>query len=338
MDMYDSFLYGYGLSLAIFDQIKNIIPTNHILKDYLSVDKLIVEFLYADDHTRLKRDFYKFFPNVPHVLENHESIQIYLKDRIDEINKLGFEHWASRYSFSKEKQIPDTVLFYVYILYNYWYHIINEGILNHKKVNDFINSIGQKIQKIIGSKDNVFTTNFDTILDQVIKPQHLHGQFLIPLQNIAEMYFYDLSDNRFEYPYLFGTNGLEKFHRIMKIKDDPRNWYNFDFFFKDHDLGHLLIFGLSFGKAEVVSDNFLEEFPEHQNLYFTNSIDGHIIQRLDALYQKSKIQKLTVSYYSDEELAYLIELFNMTNMTSIINFKKSVDILSFNQILPVNGG
>ena len=90
---------------------------------------------------------------------------------------------------------------------------------------------------------------------------------------------------------------------------------------------HLLIFGLSFGLTEFISKEFLEQYPEHEKAYFTRSVDGHILVKLNERYNKGLLSKVTISYCSDNDLAHLKYMFSMTDFMSIVEFKHSSEIL-----------
>ena len=60
--MYDSFLYGYGLSLALFSKIETIaIENKETVKYQFSFNDFLNTFLQAKDHKKILRDFYKYF-------------------------------------------------------------------------------------------------------------------------------------------------------------------------------------------------------------------------------------------------------------------------------------
>ena len=185
-----------------------------------------------------------------------------------------------------------------------------------------------KIRKEIHTTGNIFTTNFDTVLDSYLRPQHLHGTAPIPLVNPREIVLEIFPNGKdLEYSYLFGANGLEKMMRLDKIRQLSQNKYHLDFFYNPEiALGHLLIYGLSFGKAEVISNEFLEKYPEHENFYLSRSVDGHILLKLSERFQKGFLSKVTVSYYTSQDLEHLRHFFSMTDLLPIVEFKHATEI------------
>jgi len=89
--------------------------------------------------------------------------------------------------------------------------------------------------------------------------------------------------------------------------------------------GDILIYGMSFGKAEYFPDEFKEK--EYSKFPIVTSIDGHIIFRLEELKKRNMIKSLTISYYGKQDLLYYKELFSNTNLMDIICYIDSREIL-----------
>ena len=71
---------------------------------------------------------------------------------------------------------------------------------------------------MIKPEAKIYTTNFDTLLDRFLKPKHIHGIFALPLREMQDVILeLDRTKDEFEYIYLFGTNGVEKLHRLNLI-------------------------------------------------------------------------------------------------------------------------
>ena len=159
-------------------------------------------------------------------------------------------------------------------------------------------------------------------------PQHLHGIIPIPLVDVGEMILKIFQNKKdLEYSFLLGANGIEKITRLDEIRQLTQDKYQLDFFHNPElDLGHLLIYGLSFGKTEFISDEFLEKFPKYENDYFFRSVDGHILLKLNERYQKGLLSKVTISYYTTQDLEHLKKFFSMTDFLSIVEFRPSNDI------------
>lgn len=322
--MYDSFLYGYGLTLFVFAKIKSSISELNPCKSYLDFNHFLIQFLSAENHRKILREFNNLFDQYDETNEAHEEARNFIKSDLSDIVDLGFERWVSKNLFDKEKAVPKVVQIYIYFLYNYWYHIIHRDILQQKRVKDEIDNIGMNVLNKISNNSKIFTTNFDPILDDILEPDHLHGRFIIPLDNIEHIKSHNINEKEFDYSYLFGTSGIEKVHRLKEFKRIKQNKYDLDFFYNSKlELGHLLIFGLSFAKAEMLSSEFLKESPQYENLYLAKSVDGHILLILNKMFEEKRLGQITISYFSDNELEYYKELFSHLSFHKSINYVKS---------------
>lgn len=328
--MYDSLLYGYGLTCFVFDKIDPFISSSNPCKKYFSINTFLKEFLNAEKHKHILRDFNRYFELSNETNEGHEEARNYLKSETDNILNYGFERWVSKNLFNKSNKIPKIADTYIYILYNYWYHLIHKEILSKPSIITELNLIGKKIIDSISDKSKIFTTNFDSILDKTLKPKHLHGRFIIPLDNIDQMIIPLKNEKEYEYSYLFGSNGFEKAQRIKEFPPESQKFFDLDFFF-NHNLylGHLLIFGLSFSKTEIITTDFQKKYPQYENWYSVKSVDGHILLILKRMIDGNQIKKITISYYRKEELEYYRELFSLTDFGSIVKYVDS-KVIYFN--------
>jgi hypothetical protein len=200
---------------------------------------------------------------------------------------------------------------------------------------DFIKETCLYIGKSIKPSAKIYTTNFDTLLEPYLSPEHIHGKFALPLREMQDVILYlDRVKDRFEYVYLFGTNGFEKLNRLNLLREFNQGCYDLDFFFKeDLVLGHLLIFGISFGYIKIMPDYYLEEHPEHKSFHLLRSVDGHIVSRIDALFKQGKIDKVTISYYTDEDLDNIKNIVETTAFKSVVEYKHSTEIFDFNTLM-----
>jgi len=319
--MYDSLLFGNGLTLCVLNILKSL-NLEFPAKRYLSFNSFLVDFLNADDSKRITRKFYDYFEITSDVYNNHKKTKEFLKLHKEEICSVGFERWVGRYLFSETVKIDGLKKTYLYVLYNYWYSIISTEIINKKTVVNVLGNLGTEIVSKIYNQENIYTLNFDNILDNWLKPQHLHGQFSLPFNNIEDIILNVYDKNKFEYTYLFGGNGFEKFYRLAKIKELKQDKYSLDFFCdKNLDLGHLLIYGISFSQSEILSDEFFKKFPEHASDYIMKSVDGHIIYKLNSLYNDKRIKKVTISYYSESDIENYNLIFKDIEINEIIEYK-----------------
>lgn len=324
--MFNSFLYGNGLSLSVLLAVRNNFDNEYIR--YLNCNDFIFEFANAESHKRILRDFLKYF-KITKASEavHHESRKI-LKNSIEEINTYGFERWVSKYMFSSNTDYKQIKV-YVYFLYNFWFHTINELILKKKGVSEIITRIGFKFIEIFNDDAQIYTTNFDTVLDSVFNPHHIHGIFQIPLLDYNDIIAFHLNEKEFEYKYLFGSNGLEKLSRLDLIRKHEVETYDIDFFYKHGvDLGSLLIYGLAFGRAEFLTDEFLSAYPQYKNNKLVRTVDGHILLRLSAKYDLKELNKITIAYYSEFDKNNYQDLFRDTNLEEIIEYRQCSDIIN----------
>jgi hypothetical protein len=125
--MYDSMLYGNGLSLWALGEIDGV--TSSPLKRYLYVDNYIYDIAFAEPHKRILKDFQKLFTINDTIIENHILARRTIQDNIDNINSFGFERWVS-----KNMLINDDTVYriqdYLYVLYNSWFNLAR---ISHQK-------------------------------------------------------------------------------------------------------------------------------------------------------------------------------------------------------------
>jgi len=328
--MYDTFLYGYGLTLAVSSQLLNSVKLTSRQRQYLFFSSFFREFVTSDEHRKVYRDFLKYFKINPETAYQHTKTKKDLLSKLEAIEKYGFERWVSKNLFENVDSVDSKKKAYLYMLYNYWGHLWHTNILQVSEVQNQLCEISKEILRVIRFKKQIYTTNFDNVLDEYLKPQHLHGIFSLPLNNMEDIIHVPYPDGKsFEYSFLFGTNGFEKLSRLNTIHTLKQRKYELDFFFNlDMDLGHLLIYGLSFGLSEFYTDEFFNKYPEHENEYFLRSVDGHILLKLNERFQKNKLSRITVTYYTDDDLEHLKYLFSMTEFYLIVNFKPSSEIFA----------
>jgi hypothetical protein len=267
---------------------------------------------------------------------NHEASLLHartkaeLASKLNEIENYGFERWFSKNLFNPAEEVDSDKKAYMHMIYNYWGHLVYSKILSTRKTQVHLAQIANNILQKITNGDQIYTTNFDTILDEYLHPHHLHGTFSLPLMKMEDIILASYPDGKhIEYAFLFGTNGYEKSSRLDNIRQFKQNRYQLDFFYNhDVDLGHLLIYGLSFGLAEFMSEEFLAKFPEHKNEYLMRSVDGHILLKLNERFQKNMLSKVTIAYYTYDDLHHLEDLLSMTDFNSVVNFRHSSEILA----------
>lgn len=326
--MYDSFLYGNGLSKGTLYGLIDI-GSNSKFDRYLDFNTFMKEFIEAESHRKLKRDFENLFDlHSKEYKGNREIVIKTLREEYEQISTYGFERWVSKGVFSDKSVAGSGEKLFSYLIYNYWYSIIVKEILYRKKAIQFIEEYSIKFLNLINHKDNIYTTNFDMIHDNVLNPKHIHGKFSYPFSHVKDIIYKFLSPDEFEYKFLLGTNGFEKLNRIHRVKQYHDRPFDDDFFFSNNiDLGHLLVYGLAFGRAEIMNDAFLSEYPKHMSNNLIMSVDGHIILRLQALYEMNKLDKVTITYYSESDIKNYMLVFKGSPLNKIIELKKCTEIV-----------
>lgn len=328
--MYDALIYGYGLSIDTLFAIKKRFNT-HKRIDYILFNDFIYQLIHAKEHSVIRRRFDNLFNlHEKDHIANREIVFESLRLNYQLITEIGFERWVSKnlFQYDNDKLKIDGV--FAYLIYNYWYSTIEQELLNDAKIIDFIDKRTSLLHSLIDGGNKIFTTNFDMLHDRVLNPKHLHGTFIKKLNGFQDIVYKFLDPNEFEYRFLLGTNGYEKLNRISRVegeKDSP--FYGQFFLDQEMTIDHLLIYGLSFGWTEFITEEILEIDADHKNNYLMLSVDGHIIMRLEGLYQKQKINKITLSYFSDNDLMNYERVFEGTKVKNIIEFKHCSEIINF---------
>lgn len=316
--MYNSLLYGYGLSLSLFDSISQKQPISDINK-------------FLNDFTKSNSPLYIQFKKI-FCLENIDQHVFNrclnkLRKNLKEIKFKGFEIWVSKNLFNGKNDSEFNL--FVYLIYNFWYEYLCEIFENSDFIKNILMRYSSIISNTITNHELIYTTNYERYFDNLLKINHLHGRFINNLENPENIVLY-VDGKNVEYKYLFGCNGYEKLMRLAKINKISNDDYDLDFFSNQNiDLGNLLIFGMSFGQSQIMSKEFLKKHKEHNNFYIVKSVDGHILNRLNQKYEMGKLTSVTISYYSLSKLNYLKKLFLSTEFNNIVKFKHSNNVMNF---------
>jgi len=318
--MYNSMIFGNGMTLYTMAKIRQ--STEILYKEYLDCNNFINSLIQSKIHQKIRRDYYKLFDeNNPQNIKYRDLSFVRFKEDFDLISKLGFERWVSAKMFEKGKEPSVYDKLASYLIYNYWFSVADNIISNSNTAHRIIDKTATSFLSKLTSDDRIFTTNFDSLYDDVLNPQHLHGRFQLPLKKFRDVRYKSLSSTEFEYKFLLGSNGLEKSTRINRIIDFNEKIYELDFFVDDSIFyGYLLIFGLAFGRTKFMTDEFLEEYPQHKTNRLVLSVDGHIIFRLEKLLELGRLEKITLSYYSKSDLDNYKFILNESPLLKIIQF------------------
>lgn len=329
---YDSLLYGYGLSLAVFDRIKRIGPATKYDR-YLDLNFFMREVADSKPHSRLRRKFDNL-----HDISGREELSLRdtsfsdILDNYNSIREYGFERWVGKEIFNPDNPVTSDVKLASHVLYNYWYDTMDQEVLGSRIAMEVIKKVSGAILNKLNNADKIYTTNFDTLFDQELHPKHIHGRFVMPFTKaksiVCEDSYFDTSNediiNSFEYKYLFGTNGFEKAKRLTYLHELKCKSYDYKFLFEESEqYGDLLIYGLSFAKAEFVPD----ELRKKHNAYLMHLVDGHILMRLSSLVESERINTITFAYYSESDLANYKLICKEAGIEAVASFIHCSDIL-----------
>ena len=165
--------------------------------------------------------------------------------------------------------------------------------------------------------------NFDKLLDNFINVKHIHGSFANKLEKYQDLVSCMTSSTSFLYKFVFGTSGVEKLSSMNQLYNNNVSGFDYDFLYGDKDFGHLLVYGVSFGLSNIVPQELKGRY---KDFYLSNCVEGHILVRLDALYQTKKVKTITIAYYSEEDRSNYQELFKFCDCKKIISYVKYSDL------------
>jgi hypothetical protein len=333
--MFDSFLYGYGLTLALFGILgKMAVKNDSGVKYFFNYNNFLKAFLHAKYHKKVLRDFNKYFDINIDAQKHHDEAKAFLIANENEIYSVGFERWISKYVPIRDNPQINFAIIYSYFLYNYWYHLLYTQVLQEVSSKEFLKNASLYIKANLKPDVRIYTTNFDTLLDTYLFPEHIHGTFALPLNELRDLFIkFDRVKDEHEYSYLLGTNGVEKQNRINLISKLEQKSYDLGFFFqKDLVLGHLLIYGMSFGYNQIMPDDYLEKNPQEKTFHYLRSVDGHILRRIEELFADGKVRKVTISYYTKGDFENIKNIVGATTFKSIVEYKHATEIFNFNSL------
>ena len=310
---FDTLLFGNGLSLSMMDNIDDDMPFD-------TFNNFLYEFLLMENHKAIKNKFYRIIKSNKRsrvYIEDSEILEIedFLLSNIDEINKNGYEVWISLKILNDDKVKQYTL--YYYALYNYWF-CLNNSFFNSSQFKNIAKDYAHRIQNF-GIKQ-VHTLNYDTYLDDYIDVKHIHGKFLAEINNVNELVALYVGD-KFYYKICIGTSGFEKHSGLDLLHRDNNPYYDFDFIYNNEIYyGDVLIYGIRFAKASITNLEPVKSRYNDVDTSYLSSVDGHILLRLDGLYNQGKIKSITIAYYREDEIEKYKELLKHRNIYKITNF------------------
>jgi len=214
---YSTLILGNGLTINILNHIQRNVPE---LNGKLDLAKFINDFFTAENHRRVVKNYYRILKSCfieEHFYNAKKFIYAYLED----IKNIGFERWISKrmFNIAFDSEVSMYAMSLCYGLTNFWYSNIYELINKNSESTYIINQYKMKIHDIC--EGEIYTVNFDTLLDQMMNIKHLHGKFVIPFVD----FYYDLhlfdykiyGKEKYEYRYLYGATAIEKLDRLKRI-------------------------------------------------------------------------------------------------------------------------
>ncbi len=322
---FDNLLLGNGISIKIYKLLvkKGIFIVGFF--DYLEY------FCELEEHKREKRDFYKIYKSLVYDDEIPPVIK-FVVDTFDEAKSIGFERMISSKIFKKPEELKllnmtleqynrliKNVASFYFIIFNYWYIKRVHSIIDYN--DGVIKVLCNNIKALVDSE--VYSLNFDMLLDNFINVKHIHGSFVDKMEKYQDIVSCMTSSTTFLYKFLFGTSGVEKLSSMNQLRNNNISGFDYDFLFGDKEFGNLLIYGVSFGLSNIVPKELKVKY---EDFYLTNCVEGHILVRLNALYQMKKIKTITIAYYSEEDKYNYQELFKYCECKEIISYVKCSDL------------
>lgn len=319
---YDTILFGNGLTLSLLNQISALPLLSESDKTLLNLNLFVTSFLnnpeksisydkhqaWFTDSFELKLGYSVQTKILAKKMKEFFSAELPMSNN-DVIKEYGFEYWAGEHIFNTEFRSSFEIL---YSLNNLWYVIMNSRLAELEKKYPKIKKIIREKRKLVSQFSNICTLNFDQFFDSLPtaeKVAHLHGRFLDNITNFDDLVYFEFPDQkgRIEYPYLFGSSGFEKWcrlSRIYNVKGITNKYYDLRFLFDNEaQWGNILVFGISFLRSSLITEEFLNEYPQHRGTNPFSEVDSHILYRLKQLKQEGRVGEITLACWNANELS-----------------------------------
>lgn len=318
---YDTLLFGNGLTIALFNKINEKTQ----VEDFNSFFEKFLFLSFTD-----KKEFYKILysnkdSDVYLEANDIKKIEAFLIENLDSIISNGFEVWIGEKAFTANASlVKDTACYYL-ALFNYWFNLLD---LSNCAICESINLCANSFKKL-GITD-IYTLNYDTFLDKAFEIKHIHGSFLDSFYDLLQMAYFRYKNNfnvtEFLYPFCAETNGFAKLSALYRLYNSNVAGYNYSFLFSTNEsYGNLLIYGIRFADSLIIPDIIKSKYT-NKDIRLMQYVDGHIILRLEALYNANKIDSITIAYYSDKDLERYKRVLKKCEFYKIVKYVKSSDI------------
>ncbi len=204
--MYDSILFGNGLTLSALSEISKISTLSDRQRLLCNQNQFIYEFLSSDNSEPICPNFSKIFREdwtLQSGYQNHlDALKRSLfsiitddgKTSLDILKNKGFESWGGNIILDHYKEFAHS-LEILYALNNFWYiNLLNEviNLKKEKKITEIIKHYIYNLSKF----SRVMTLNFDTLFDSGKKSiAHIHGKFLKHVVNFEKLCFFSFFED-----------------------------------------------------------------------------------------------------------------------------------------------
>ena len=319
MKEYDNVLLGNGMSIKIIQELKKRLNVIEFY-DYL---KSFIELPY---HKKEKKDFNKIYEFIVYMDEIND-VENFIAETYEQSRKIGFERMISSKMFiyndndektQKYDRLIKNVSSYYFCLYNFWYNRYVRVFAKDEYYQVVNECVARKIKEVVSR--SIYTLNFDSFLCANLNLKYVHGQFVKEFshgKDLVSMYYEN--EKKYFRKFLFGTNGWEKGYSLNEMYKSNVLNYDYEFMFGNQNFGKLLIYGVAFGSSNIIPKELSNNY---ENLYLVNCVEGHILVRLEALYQNKKIDTITISYFTEDDKDNYVKLFALLKCQEIVDFIK----------------
>ncbi len=191
MTKYDGLLFGNGMSLNLLQQLRKYIPVG---KQYLlDVNSFLKCWINGEITKREERIFYNsLYGNKSNKWDFFEKLKNEMKLYYKQYNA-DIEYVTGVLLF-KESEFKDMLIFFP-AFYNIWNIILME-YLKYLNLLPVIENYYESAKIILGNPKYIYTTNFD-LFAETIKPEHIHGRFLVHLKKYEDVIYKIIDENSF---------------------------------------------------------------------------------------------------------------------------------------------
>ena len=317
---YDGFLFGNGLTINFFQNLKPKVPLDK--ESLLNIYSFLVEFSESKNKEIDNYIFKLLYQDEFSNRKNFQKLKQEIKRYYISGGNSNIEYEFGKYLFLQGNATYDYSLMMSLFpyLYNIWYNIVCTYLTNNFESD--IKKYYKSVKIYLKETSHVITTNFDKYAEFGIDNiQHIHGEF-VELTGLDDLN-YSVKNGKIEYKTIWGHNGTGKQEAINARKHNKL--YNFRFFYDNTmEIENLLIYGLGFRRSAYITEEFLKRFPQHRHNYCSEIvIDGHILERLSVLQRNKKLDNITMTYFSDEELQYFRRLIDFHKLKNV-EFRKCI--------------